>query len=430
MNLFRRGGRPSENGLYEILFVGALAVFLISVCFKLFSLGVATFLIFSLGLILFRENIYLVNATLILTILYIADSTVTSFMVSNSEGVKRTIQFVIIASGLIGIFLYSFRMAPQAVTRLLLVIGTVSVAIFAISIFYHLSNGRYLIWKDLYDTKFVYSLLAFILFSLKDYFERKNVPFIAMMLVLFLLIGASGERKALLLFVVIAAVSTLTLRKKIIAAASLAAIACAIYVTGIDGGFIDKKMDATFAKHDELPSRYFFTVSNIGQQSDVIRSFVNENANRLFSENPIFGMGATGYQDWSRHRFGAGTDLAMGVHGEIHRVPVEGGLVGIFIALGYLAFAAFRTIGFAFFAGDGPRTSLQSAPFYLLLYVISFASFEATNTVMLVLIGLLGVVAARLPTPGMRDYLRSSRAKNMVRSRLRRPNKTQSYVDA
>ncbi|MCB1318068.1 MAG: O-antigen ligase family protein, partial [Leptospiraceae bacterium] len=253
----------------------------------------------------------------------------------------------------------------------------------------------------------------------KDYIEEKKFPFIIISLTLFFLIGASGERKALLLFIIVAAFSTLTLRRKVFAAAALVAIASSVYITGIDGGFIDKKMDAALAEHDQLPSRYFFTVENIGQQSDLIRTFVNDNAARIFAENPIFGIGATGYHDWSRRRFGAEAGLSMGVHGEIHRVPVEGGLVGIFIALGYLAFVSFRVIGFAFFNGTRPRTSLQSAPFYLLLYVISFTSFEATNTVMLVLIGLLGVVAARLPAPSMRDYLRASRTGDTGSGRLR-----------
>jgi hypothetical protein len=397
--------------LFE-LYLGALLLLIVALCYKMFALGILGLALLALGGWTARENLKRFNVVLLISLLYIADATVTAFFVSSNEGLLRSAQFVFIAAGLVGFFAYSWNLSQAQVQKGLKWIAIISAVIFAHLIAYHMYIGRYNTWKYLADTKTIISMMVFLCFALKDQISRR-VPFAVPMIILAALIVMSAERKALLLFAVAALFSTLRWSTKVsvLVFAPLALLLVAL--SGLDGGFLQHKFEASSASLNTVSDRYFMTVESIGDRSDVIREFVNRNAWGLFLENPWVGVGATGYQEWARQTFGAYQDMSMNVHGEVNRVPAEGGIVGIVIGCAYLLAVAWRTAYFAFVREDRTGSSLERAPLLLLLYVVCYAYAEAIDTAMLVLIGMTGLVAARLPSPSFADMIqrrhRSSR---------------------
>ncbi|WP_299310211.1 O-antigen ligase family protein [uncultured Croceicoccus sp.] len=402
-----RSGKESRN-LFGIL-LAAFLFLLIGLAYKIAILQTVSMLVLATGIWAGRDAIGRVNMVFVLGLLYIASATVSAFLVSTGEGMYRTAQFCIVAGGLTGIYLYSWHLGEEHALRALKLIAIVSVAIFAHLIIYHLSIGKYQTWKYLSDTKTVISLTVFLCFALQDEIRRR-VPFPIVMAVLVWLIAASAERKAFLLFVIAAAFSTLTWRAKIFLFGGGILLILLAASTGWDNGYLANRFQAAPIDVTTVSDRYFSTFQNIGDYSDLVREFVNRNAWQLFKDNPFLGVGATGYRAWAFEVFGA-TDFAMNVHGEVHRVPAEGGIVGIVIAIAYLAATIWRAFHFAFLRPERTGTALERTPLLLCLYVMSYAYAEAIDTGMLVLIGVNSVVAARLPAPSLG---------NLMQRRLRR----------
>jgi hypothetical protein len=392
----------------------ASVLLLISLCYKLTALGLIAFAMMAVSGLKFRQFFSTPRFPLIFALLYIADATITAFMVSPADGIVKTSQFLVIGAGFLGMSAYSWAIDEKLLVRGLLWISAVVSAVYCHMIIYHVSIGKIVTWKDLADTKFVISLSVFLLFSLRDEVEKKGYNFLFIAFIILTLVGLSSERKALLTFILLLASSNYSLMKKLYVVGAVASIGITIAVTGIDGGYLAQRANSTATNYSQMTDRYFATVPSIAARSDVIRTFVNRKATELFETHPIAGLGATGYSAWSHRRFGAKNGLAMNVHGEIHRVPVEGGIIGILIALGFLATTGYRAIRFAM---RGERASLHYAPLYLLLYTIAFASVEAVNTALLVLVGFNGVVASRLPGSG------ASRALRLTHRRMSEPPK-------
>jgi len=394
------GRRP---GLFE-LYLGAVLLLIASLGYKLVAGGLLALAILATGIWVGRAHVKKINITLFLALLYIADATVTAFLVSAGEGILRTFQFILVASGLIGLFCYSWTLDQAQIERAVRWIALLCAAIFVHVVIYHLVTGRLTVWKYLEDTKMVFSLAVFLCFALKDQISR-YVPFPVAMAILFVLVWASAERKALLLFFAAAAASNFSLKTKAAVGASGAALLGLVTITGIDNGFVAQQVQEVSTSYESVSDRFFMTVENIGDQSDIVREYVNRNASRLFEENPWVGLGATGYWAWAHEMFGPEDGRGMNVHGEVHRVPVEGGILGIAIAFAYLFGMSWRTAHFAYLRRARTGASLEHAPFLLFLYVVCYAYSEALDTTLLVIVGVCGVVAARLPAPTSRDFV-------------------------
>lgn len=384
-------------GFFE-LYLGALILLLGALAYKMTALGILALAILATAALAARENLGKLNLVFIFTMLYVADATITAFLVSFGDGVARTIQFAFVFSGLLGIYLYSWRMNDLQFERAVKWVAFATLLIFVHLVFYHIGQGRYSTWKYLYDTKLAISLIVFLFFALLDFLRKKYV-LLPCATILSILVIASAERKAFLLFAVISVFSTVSWKAKAFLFAFGSTLLILVATSGLDSGYLSEKLARTSTSLEGASDRYFLTVENIGDQSDVVREFVNRNARRLFEENPWFGVGATGYWKWSRTTFGDYAGLSMNVHGEINRVPAEGGIVGIIIALAYLVAVAWRTAYFAFLRPERTGSSLERAPFYLLLYVLCYAYAEAFDTALLFLVGICGMVAARLPAP-------------------------------
>lgn len=433
----RRHGALTVRGLrsqigWDEIYLGTFILLLVALCYKLSVLWTLAFLVLAAGCWTGRRHLTKVNFALIIGLLYVADATTTAFLVSFQAGVYRTAQFLLIAASLVGIFAYSWKMQADDCLRALKIVAVVSCIIFSHLIIYHVMSGRYLTWKYLADTKIIISLTVFLCFALRDQLI-KRIPFVVILAALTLLIIMSAERKALLLLAVLLLFSNVPLSSRIAIFVTAPILLTLVAVLGIDGGYLYGKFQASSASYAELSDRYFLTVHNIGDLSNIIREFTNRQAWHLFEDNPWLGIGATGYWEWATTMYGRGSGLAMNVHGEVHRIPAEGGVVGIAIAATYIAVIGWRTSHFAFLRRERTGTSLERTPLYLLLYVMCYAYAEAIDSAMLVLIGLAGVVSARLPSATIDPFVRrrppSERKVSIpMAARQHRPNAVRRLV--
>lgn len=375
--------------------LAAIALLVVSLCYKIFALGVVVMLALGIGVWAFRASLRRIDTVFVLATLYVADATVTAFMVSRSAGVARTVQFAITAIALLGLYAYAQAAKRVDAAFILKGVGIVCAAIALHLVVWHLLHHHYVTWKYLSDTKLILSLALIPLFGLEDWIKDKGrILFPAALLLAFVVILLSGERKALMLFCVLFALCRMPLAVKLGLAGVIALTTGLILLD--DSGYIHRQLLSASHDYSAASTRYFFTVQSIGDQSDMIREFVNRNARRLFADHPLFGLGATGYWTWAIGTYGP-TGLAMNVHGEYHRVLVEGGLVGIAIAIGFLGSALVRALRHVLRQGGIAAPSLDRVPLYCVALLLSYCYAEAVDTAMLLLIGAVGAIVGALP---------------------------------
>jgi len=385
----------------------AVALLVVSLCYKIFALGVVVMLALGAAIWACRERFRRIDIVFVLATAYVADATVTAFMVSRSAGIARTIQFCITAIALLGLYAYAQAAKRDDAAFLLKGVGIVCSGIAVHLIVWHLLNNHYVTWKYLSDTKLILSLSLIPLFGLEDWIKGKaRWLFPAALLLAFVVILLSGERKALMLFCILFALCRLPIALKLGLAGTIALLTVMILLD--DSGYIHRQLASASHDYSAASTRYFFTVQAIYDQSDLIREFVNRNTGRLFVQHPVMGLGATGYWSWAIKTYGP-TGFAMNVHGEYHRVPVEGGLVGIAIAIGFLGLATWRALRYVAAHGGLRASSLDRAPLYCVVLLLSYCYSEAVDTAMLLLIGGVGAIVGALPTKGL--SLRSGRAR-------------------
>ena len=358
----------------------------------------------ALFLPVFRK--FMLSKLAIASILYVAMATVTAFLVSSGEGFYRTAQFLIlvVATAVIAVYFSNVSHARRAL--LIRRFAILTAVIFAHMVLYHLATGHLTTWKYLYDTKSVLSISVILIFFYEDAITLKfgRVWFYALIGLLLILLMVSGERKAYILFAVVYLFSKEALAIKLgvmligaVAIATLAALAP-------PDSYVARQVESLITEKREMQIGEFYGIENIGDQSDIIRDFVNRMAWEQFKEHPVLGLGGTGYQVWSRANFGLATDsrgLAMNVHGELNRVPAEGGVVGIAVAAAFYGLLIFAVARDFLYRVKRQNSSGSRGPLYVLSFLLIYASVEALDTFMLESMLLFGfVMAARVASLG------------------------------
>lgn len=384
----------------------AIALLIISLCYKMTPVGILVLAGLGYAIVRYWRQFDRLDIVFVLALAYVADTTLTAFLVSVPAGMTRMPQFCIVAIGLIGLYVYAQGLKRQEVELVAKAVGVVCIAILAHVIIWHVKQGHVMTWKYLSDTKFVFSLSIVPLFALEDTIKKRSqILWLGLLVTMFAILLMSGERKALLLFIAIFGASRTSWRGKIYIAGLLGVVLGFLLLVQ-DNGYIYRQLSSVSDDYSKTPMRYFFSVQGIADDSDVIRAFVNRNAWHLFLEHPWLGLGSNGYLDWALKTYGYGTGLSMNVHGEMYRVPAEGGLLGIAIALSFLGVAAWRIYTFLVERGGLDSPSLDRGALYVFLYLLCFFYSEALDTGMLMIIGALGIVAGSLPRASQRLRLR------------------------
>jgi hypothetical protein len=380
----------------------SIALFYICLLYKQSAPGMAVLFVLCLISWLYAFRAYYVWSVLgIFSALYVFMALGTAFLVSIEEGAYRTIQFLLIVVATVGISNYLFVIGGAERQKLLWRFLAVNIVIFAHMVIHHVSMGHLLTWKYLHDTKTTLSIVPLLLFICEDRVRARMGTLVWFLLLggLGVLVVLSGERKAYVLFAILFALSRSPVVQKAILG-TVAGVAIMVYLAGADPeNYIMRQMASLLTSERKMEIAEFYEVESIGNQSNIIRDFANRMAWEQFLQHPVLGLGATGYQRWAQGTLGMPDDtggLSMNVHGELNRVPVEGGLIGIAIAC-VLLFALTRAVlGHVVSRGGIRSSSLDRAPLYVLCFLLLYCSYEASDSLMLIMIMMFGLDMARL----------------------------------
>lgn len=381
----------------------SLLLFYLCLVYKQAALGIVAMVAMGgIGLLFPFRATYVFTALGIFSMLYVADATVTAFLVERSQGLYRTAQFLVLVLAGVGTTNYLMA-APEARKRALLFrFAMVTAVVFGTMILYHLSIGRIMTWKYLYDTKITISVVVILLFIYEVDVKRRvgGAGWFALLGFISVLVLMSGERKAYLLLAILFFLSRTSIPIKALAILTAAGLMSLYAVTAEEGNIVARQLASIFTPTEHMYYSQFFMIDNLGDYSDLVREFVNGIAWEQFLAHPFLGLGANGYEAYVQNLFGLdigkSSGLTMNVHGEINRVPTEGGLVGIFIAVGLLGCVG---LGLHRLVTRGLRTGVDTggrAMIYAFCFLISYTMFEALDTLMLVMIILFGFELARL----------------------------------
>jgi hypothetical protein len=394
--------RARVRWLIELLCLG----FYLCLIYKRADGGILVLcLIVVLGSLIRLRVAYLFSLLGTTTVLYLAMSTVTAFIVGPELGIYRSAQFVVLLAAFVVMSNYFEQLDAPRMDAFCRRFVYITIAIFLHMIAYHLYTGRYTTWKYLFDTKTVISVVAVILFLKEDIIKhRLGARGWWLLLGSFsLLCLLSGERKAYILTAILFLLSRASLFQKI-AVGFLIAAGLLLYVVGAPpGGYVAKQIDSLFSEKREMPMSEYYGNDLVTDQSDLIRDFVNRNAWQLFLEHPVFGIGANGYYELAKVQFDPDDQhigLGTNVHGEINRVPVEGGLVGIAIALFYMSALAFSVFQDFWRKGMFHSPSAERFPIYTFIFLFLYMYVEALDSLMLSLIVLFGFHMAKVSSAG------------------------------
>jgi hypothetical protein len=280
---------------------------------------------------------------------------------------------------------------------------------------YHVTHGHIVTWKYLRDTKFVFAVIVVLLFFWEDKLKARSfVLWTSLLFSCVMIVLMSGERKAYIAFVACYILSR-TRWSTLIAIGAAGVFAAGAYTAAAPQSYVAHQLESVFSQSNssEISNRYIFSVSALADQSDLVRTFVTRTADALFKQHPILGLGSTGYLAWAQKTYGPiyiSRGLSMNVHGERHRVPVEGGVVGIVIALTFLIVTAVH-LTLYWRAKGGPQAPSQvRGPAYLYALMFFYIYSEALDTTMLILIVTVGFTAGSLQFAVNRGALRGGRS--------------------
>lgn len=390
--------------------------FFSSIVYKSPALGTVFLITISvLGLTSFAIPSYVARACSLLAITHIYLAMGTAFYFSVGAGVHRNVQFLLVLVSAIFISKLLYQLTASEKKRLFVRFSQVSLLIFSHMVIYHVVTGHVVTWKYLYDTKITISVVVVILFLFEDKITTwgGSKAWLFSVALLAILVLMSGERKAYLLFGALFAFSRSPLPFKLIIAATMVAGISAYAIMGDQDSYVTRQVASIFKTERAIPISEFYLIQSIADQSDLIREFVNRNAWQQFLQHPWFGLGGTGYYNWAQENFGLdpGTiGLSMNVHGELNRIPAEGGMLGIIVAI--VLIASFIRVIFVQMQryGWSKANSLQRWPLYVFCFVVCFAAYEACDTLMVFIIAMYGLEMARLHESNIRHlHWRKSR---------------------
>lgn len=218
-----------------------------------------------------------------------------------------------------------------------LLLGSICIMVF--SIFYHLYKGHLMGWKELHDTRIIFTVISVLIFAYLNTTEKKEQKIIPFFLTVFLvLVLLSGERKALLvfLFLFIMHYSRGNILK-IIVISILIYIFLSLLADYLGEGELKVKINTITNFLNTGNYQYYFNTGLLSENdtySNVARVFAFSVSKDYFLENPILGLGTNNFINIYRYEyFYLPKIFWVGIHNEFQRVLVENGLVGLFFYL-------------------------------------------------------------------------------------------------
>ena len=266
---------------------------------------------------------------------------------------------------------------------------------------WHLEKGFWVGWKQLPDTRIIFTIITILAFLLITFFEKyKKNQFIILLFLILPILIMSGERKALLVFIILFLVRySPGISVKTIFFLFLIYLMLNVLSTFIENPYINNKINNMLNILQTGNVNYFFNTGEISPNdtySNLQRVFSFQISKEFFLENPFLGLGTNKYEILVNEQYYyLPKFMKMGIHGEFQRVLVENGLIGI-IAYLFTWYKSWNRARIFLFEAQ-KKELINKEQFNFLLYSIYFTfafyvGTEASSTrsfFLLVIISLL-----------------------------------------
>jgi hypothetical protein len=288
--------------------------------------------------------------------------------------IRETLQIIIIV--FFSIILLKFKTSINyRYFANLLVLGALLITVW--TILWHLEKGFWVGWKQLPDTRIIFTIITILAFLLITFFEKyKKNQFIILLFLILPILIMSGERKALLVFIILFLVRySPGISVKTIFFLFLMYLMLNVLNTFIENPYINNKIDNMLNILQTGNVNYFFNTGEISPNdtySNLQRVFSFQISKEFFLENPFLGLGTNKYEVLVNEQYYyLPKFMKMGIHGEFQRVLVENGLVGI-IAYLFIWYKSWKRTKIFLFEAQ-KKELINKEQFNFILYSIYFA---------------------------------------------------------
>jgi len=258
-----------------------------------------------------------------------------ALVVSNQNFIKEFLQviiFIIFAYNLS--FFISKIDYKKIITNLLL--GTIWIMIF--SALWHLYNGYLVGWKQLPDTRIIFTIVPILIFAFLNISEKKIKNLAFFLTIFFVLVLLSGERKALVIFLFL----LITHYQggnffKLLIFTGFGYLFFYLLGDYLDYGYLKTKINSLTNLLSTGNFQFYLDTGQLSSKdtySNVQRVFAFTISKNFFLENPLFGIGTNNFINVVRDQFYYLPKVFLaGIHNEFQRILVENGIIGLFFYL-------------------------------------------------------------------------------------------------
>jgi O-antigen ligase len=370
--------RSPPIGIDELYGFAAVAICLGSVLggkAVVFTLAAAAVLAFDFKLVL-RYGASLLAPRFAPLYIFLAVHLASGLTVSTSTFLHLVTQVSIVAAFAVPFYCRYQNFPMERFNR---AFGMCAIAVVVILIAWHVSNGMLSGWKRYGETKTALSFLPLVMAAFVSARSTNRLTALLATAATCIVILLSGERKAYFCLAVALAVNV-NLRNPLTYLAGLGAVAILPIVAQIDpSGYIARQIDSAVAL---AGGNVEHTLSND------MREWQSQYALQLHDEHPLFGIGTKHYVETMVATYGASKSniIAPGltIHGDLLRVLVENGVVGLSAWVFMLLMGAYMVM--QTWRPQGRRSSRERKLALLaLISMLFFIGFEAFDTTMMIL---------------------------------------------
>ena len=213
-----------------------------------------------------------------------------------------------------------------------------SLCIMTFVIFWHLYNGYIVAWKQLPDSRIIFTIISILIFASLNLYEKKVKNLTILLFIFLLLVLSSGERKALGIFLFLLSMHYSNGKiLKIIFTSFAGIFFVAILVYFSKNSYLQTQFSSLLNLFDSSNIDYALSTGMLSEKdtfSGLQRAFVFNISKIYFLENPIFGIGTNNFVNLLLDDYYNYPKIfKAGIHNEFQRVLVENGLLGLFFYL-------------------------------------------------------------------------------------------------
>jgi len=207
------------------------------------------------------------------------------------------------------------------------------------SIFWHLFKGYWVGWKQLADSRIIFTIISFLIFAylnISGEKEKNKTSFF--LIIFFVLMLMSGERKALLIFFFLFVMHYSQGKILKIALISIGGYILLYLLSDfLDNVYLKNKIDTLIGILDTGNVQHYLDTGELKEKdafSNVQRAFTFSISKDYFLANPFLGVGTNNFINLMKDQYYYLPKFFIGgIHNEFQRVLIENGLLGLFFYL-------------------------------------------------------------------------------------------------